>query len=120
MNIKDIIKSSKNARFMSDKDVALLTRQIKKRFCITSMTPPEVLLKVANRWKPKVVMTRHFIICGSVRVRMTGLTASQQYAKLWAALGDWQKASKLQDKFNKQFPLLKRAAIWEQPGKVVT
>lgn len=111
---------SKNYRFMTATDIVAVGRRIESRIMVTSMTPLDVLIRMANRWKPKIIYSRHFVTYGAVKVKLTGLTVSEQYGLLWSRLGDWKLASKIQNRFNAQFRQEKRTAVWFQAGKVVT
>lgn len=110
-----IVRTHPNARFMDEATVVNEARKLDQR-CVTSMTPkPHKMVK----WKPVVVCSRHYIAIGALRIKLTGLTMAEQYALLWAKVGCWKKANKLQAQFNKQFPSGKRVRMWEA-GRVVT
>lgn len=52
-------------------------------------------------------------------LRLTGLTLSRQYARLIDFFGgDWRRADKVQNKFNRRFPAAKRRKFWN-PGHVI-
>lgn len=109
-----IVRSHPNVRFMDEATVVEQAHQLDKR-CVTSMTPkPHKMIK----WKPVVVISRHYIAIGCVRLRMTGLTLAEQYAALWSKTGCWKKADKLQRRFNAQFTKDKRLSFWKA-GRVV-